>query len=77
MALRELTSDFIQEFDFFLRIDKECTHNTVWVYIVPVMALADFAIKKGLIRQSPFEDYEISMEETDRSYLLKDDVDSW
>lgn len=74
MAFRELTSDFIREFDFFLRIDKECTHNTVWVYTMPVIALAELAIKKGLIRQNPFEDYEISMEETDRSYLLKEDV---
>jgi site-specific recombinase XerD len=75
LAFRELTSDFIREFDFFLRIDKECTHNTVWVYTMPVMALADLAIKKGLIRQNPFEDYEISMEETDRSYLLKENVE--
>ncbi|QQS98032.1 site-specific integrase [Sphingobacterium spiritivorum] len=75
MAFRELTSDFIREFDFFLRIDKECTHNTVWVYTMPVIALAELAIKKGLIRQNPFEDYEISMEETDRSYLLKKDVE--
>lgn len=75
LAFRELTSDFIREFDFFLRIDKECTHNTVWVYTMPVIALAELAIKKGLIRQNPFEDYEISMEETDRSYLLKEDVE--
>jgi len=75
MAFRELTSDFIREFDFFLRIDKECTHNTVWVYTMPVIALAELAIKKGLIRENPFEDYEISMQETDRSYLLKEDVE--
>ncbi|WP_288071511.1 phage integrase SAM-like domain-containing protein [Hydrotalea sp.] len=59
MAFRELTSDFIREFDFFLRIDKECTHNTVWVYTMPVITLAELAIKKGLIRQNPFEDYDI------------------
>ncbi|WP_286650705.1 phage integrase SAM-like domain and Arm DNA-binding domain-containing protein [Sphingobacterium hotanense] len=47
MAFRELTSDFIREFDFFLRIDKECTHNTVWAYTIPVIALAELAIKKG------------------------------
>jgi hypothetical protein len=42
---------------------------------MPVIALADLAIKKGLIRQNPFEDYEISMQETDRSYLLKEAVE--
>lgn len=29
MTFRELTSDFIREFDFYLRIDKGCSHNTV------------------------------------------------
>lgn len=75
MAFRELTADFIREFDFYLRYDKQCTHNTVWVYTMPVLSLVKLAVKKGLIRENPFEDYEISMEETDRGYILKEDVE--
>jgi hypothetical protein len=41
-----------------------------------VIALAELAIKKGLIRDNPFQDYEINMEETDRSYILKEDVET-
>lgn len=75
MAFRELTADFIREFDFYLRYDKQCAHNTVWIYTMPVLSLVELAIKKGLIRDNPFEDYEISMEETDRGYILKEDVE--
>lgn len=75
MAFRELTADFIREFDFYLRYDKQCAHNTVWIYTMPVLSLVQLAIKKGLIRENPFEDYEISMEETDRGYILKEDVE--
>ncbi|MBS7232414.1 site-specific integrase [Flavobacterium psychroterrae] len=75
MAFRELTPDFIREFDFFLRIDKECTHNTLCVYTMPVIRMVELAIKKGLIRKNPFEDYEITMNEKDRGYLLKEDVE--
>lgn len=75
MAFRELTPDFIREFDFFLRVDKECTHNTVWVYTMPVIRMVELAIKKGLIRKNPFEDYEITTNEKDRGYLLKEDVE--
>lgn len=75
MAFRELNNDFIREFDFYLRYDLQLSHNTVWVYTMPVLALAELAIKKGLIRDYPFEDYEISMEETDRGYILKEDVE--
>lgn len=42
---------------------------------MPVLALAELAIKKGLIPDYPFDDYEISMEETDRGYILKEDVE--
>ncbi|SHK25047.1 site-specific integrase [Epilithonimonas mollis] len=75
MAFRELNNDFIREFDFYLRYDLQLSHNTIWVYTMPVLALAQLAIKKGLIRDYPFEDYEISMQETDRGYILKEDVE--
>ena len=75
MAFRELNNDFIREFDFYLRYDIQLSHNTIWVYTMPVLALAELAIKKGLIREYPFEDYEIGMEETDRGYILKEDVE--
>lgn len=75
MAFRELNNDFIREFDFYLRFDLQLSHNTIWVYTMPILALADLAIKKGLIGDNPFQDYEISMAETDRGYLLKEDVE--
>ncbi|MBB4801657.1 site-specific integrase [Flavobacterium aquidurense] len=75
MAFRELTCDFIREFDLFLRVDKGCAHNTVWVYTMPLYRVSEIAIKNGLIRKNPFEDYQISMKENDRSYLLKEQVE--
>ncbi|RRA96995.1 site-specific integrase [Paenimyroides viscosum] len=75
MAFRELTGDFIREFDFYLRYNLQSTHNTVWVYTMPILSLVELAIKKGLIRYNPFQDYEINMEETDRGYILKEDVE--
>lgn len=76
MTFRELTCDFIREFDFFLRIDKECLHNTVWVYTMPRYRVAEIAVKSSLIRKKPFKGYEISMKENNRSYLLKEYVES-
>ncbi|WP_449390396.1 site-specific integrase [Elizabethkingia argenteiflava] len=75
ITFRELTGDFIREFDFYLRYHLQCSHNTVWVYMMPVLSLVKLAMKKGLIRDNPFQDYEISMEETDRGYILKEDVE--
>src|SRR5690554_935537 len=75
LAFRELTNDFIREFDFYLRYDVQLSHNTIWIYTMPILSLAKLAIKKGFIREYPFDDYEISMAETDRGYLLKESVE--
>lgn len=75
MAFRELNSDFMQQFEDYLRIDHECCHNTVWIYMMPVLRMVQIAIKKGLIKNVPFQDYKISMQEADRGYLLKEHVE--
>jgi integrase len=75
LAFRELNSDFMMDFEHYLRIDQECSHNTVWIYMMPVLRMVQIAIKKGLIRSSPFQDYKISMQETDRGYLLREQIE--
>lgn len=75
MAFRELTADFIREFDCYLRYYLQSAHNTVWEYMLPVLSLVELAIKKALIRDNSFQDYKINMQETDRGYILKEDVE--
>ena len=33
IALKELTPAFISDFEMFLRTDKHCCTNTVWLYV--------------------------------------------
>ncbi|MFJ1473595.1 phage integrase SAM-like domain and Arm DNA-binding domain-containing protein, partial [Capnocytophaga cynodegmi] len=44
MAFRELTADFIKDFDFYLRVDKGLTHNTIWIYMMPLCKMIDIAL---------------------------------
>ncbi|MFJ1426340.1 phage integrase SAM-like domain and Arm DNA-binding domain-containing protein, partial [Capnocytophaga canimorsus] len=73
MAFRELTADFIKNFDFYLRVDKGLTHNTIWIYMMPLCKMIDIALEKDLIHKNPFREYEITMQEKDRGYLLKEE----
>ena len=36
IALKELTPAFISDFEMFLRTDKHCCTNTVWLYVCPL-----------------------------------------
>ena len=37
IALKELTPAFITDFDMFLRVDKHCCNNTVWIYTLSLI----------------------------------------
>src|SRR5690625_5820645 len=54
IAFRELTPDFIREFDFYLRYDKQCAHNTVWVYTMQVLYLIILVVIKVIIYYNLF-----------------------
>jgi hypothetical protein len=39
IALKELTPAFITDFDMFLRVDRHCCNNTVWIYMSPLRTM--------------------------------------
>lgn len=74
IALKELTPAFITDFELFLRTDKNCSHNTVWIYMMPLRRMVTIAQNNGWIVRDPFAGYEIGMESVDRGYLTKDEI---
>jgi integrase len=75
IPLRELTEDFINDFDTCLRIEVGIVHNTVWTYMLPLKKVVAMAVDKELIYKNPFRHYHITEEESDRGYLLKEEVE--
>lgn len=74
IVLRELTSAFITDFEIFLRTEKQCCNNTVWIYMMPLRRMITIAKNHGWIVRDPFVDYSISAESTERDYLTKDKI---
>lgn len=74
IALKELTPPFITDFDIFLRTEKQCCNNTVWIYMMPLRRMIAIAQNHGWIVRDPFVDYSISAESTDRDYLTKEEI---
>lgn len=74
MALKELTPAFIIDFELYLRTTQECTHNTVWVYMMPLRRMITIAQNNGWLNRDPFVDYSISPEDSDRGYLTKEEI---
>ena len=74
IALKELTPAFISDFEMFVRTDKHCCTNTVWLYVCPLRTMVCIAINNEWLTRDPFREYEIKKEETTRSFLTKDEI---
>ena len=74
IALKELTPAFITDFDMFLRTEKHCCNNTVWIYTCPLRTMVSIAINNEWLTRDPFREYEIKKEETRRGFLTKDEI---
>lgn len=76
IAFKELTSDFIWDFDSYLRSFRGCIHNTVWNYMMPLRKVVLLSVRNGLIFKDPFEEYKIKLKETDRGFLMKEEIET-
>ena len=76
IALKELQSTFITDFEFFLKMDKRLDTNTVWHYMMPLRKMITLAINQGWLYRDPFWEYKISYEERDRGFLSKEELKS-
>ena len=74
IALKELTPAFISDFDIFLRTEKNCCTNTVWLYLCPLRTMVSIAISNEWLSRDPFRDYEVKKEQTIRYFLTKDEI---
>ena len=74
IALKELTPAFISDFDIFLRTEKNCCTNTVWLYLCPLRTMVSIAISNEWLSRDPFRDYEVKKEQTIRHFLTKEEI---
>jgi len=74
IALKELAPAFITDFEIFLRADKHCAINTLWVYVSPLRTIVYKAMDNGWLTRDPFREYEPKKEETTRVILTKEEI---
>ena len=74
IALKELTPAFITDFDMYLRVDKQCCNNTVWIYTCPLRTMISISINNGWLTRDPFAEYSIQKEDTTRTFLTRDEI---
>ncbi|GHV48034.1 transposase [Bacteroidia bacterium] len=72
--LKELNLAFINGFEHYLRTERSCSTNTIWLYMIGVKHIVAIARNSGQLAINPFAGYLISPEHRDRGFLTKDEL---
>ncbi len=75
IAFRELQYSFIEDFDFFLRVNLNFAANTVFNVVMKLKYMIHRACHKGIIHKNPFADFVCKPEATTRRWLSKAELD--
>ncbi len=72
--LKELNLAFVNGFEHYLRTERECSTNTIWMYMIGVKHIVTIARNSGKLAINPFAGYLISPEAKDRGFLNKEEL---
>ena len=74
IELIELDKKFIDDYDYYLRIEKKLEHNSIYANIGPLLRTINKALTDNLLVVDPFRHYKNTLVSKDRGYLLKDEI---
>jgi integrase len=74
--LKELNLAFVNGFEHYLRTVRNCSTNSIWMYMIGVKHIVTIARNSGQLAINPFAGYLISLEPKDRGFLSKEELNS-
>lgn len=72
--LKELNLAFVNGFEHYLRTERGCSTNTIWMYMIGIKHIVTIARNSGQLAINPFAGYLISPETKDRGFLNKEEL---
>jgi integrase len=75
IKLRELNYQFITNYEFFLKTVRNIEHNTAMGIIKKLKKMVRICVANDWLEKDPFMNYKVKIRETNRPYLLQDELD--
>ncbi|RYY54144.1 MAG: site-specific integrase [Chitinophagaceae bacterium] len=73
-ALREVNYAFVQDFEYYLKLDI-CDHNTAMKYLGDLKKITTLAIHRGDLEKDPFGGYKLTRRKVTKDFLMMEEVD--
>ena len=72
--IRKLGNEFIADYEFYLKSEKGCAHNTTMGYIKKLKKIVRQCVANNWLDKDPFMNNKIKIRDTHRTYLLEDEL---
>ena len=72
--LDEITHQFVEDYDFYLRTVRRCCHNTTTKYLLNFKKIIRIALAKGWMKKDPFAQVHFHIEPVEREFLEKQEL---
>lgn len=66
---------FITDYDFWLRVTRNCGHNSTIKYLTNFRKIINICLKNGWINKDPFAGFKMTKLEVERAILSKEEID--
>lgn len=74
ITIDELNLAFANGYEFYLKTERNCSHNTTLKYIKNLKAVINFGIKQGWIIANPLNTFSGKLERVDKAFLTEDEL---
>jgi site-specific recombinase XerD len=74
IEIRQLDFDFVSNFEFWLKSERKCNHNSAIKYIGNLRKIVTYCVKSGWLSKDPFFGFKMSKKEVVREYLSEDEL---
>jgi site-specific recombinase XerD len=75
IAWGEVNAMFIKDFEFYLKTEQNCNHNTAIKYVTNFKKIVRIAMANGWLKNNPFASIKFRLEEVDLAYLDEKELD--
>ena len=72
--IKSLKYEFIADYEFWLKSERKCDHNTTVKYLSNFKKIVNICIKNGWLDRDPFFGYKMTKREIERPFLTQDEL---
>lgn len=73
--LDEMDRQFIEDYEFFLKTERNCAHNTTTKYLKNFKKITRIALNKEWLKKDPFAEIRFSLQPVERDFLEAHEIE--